>query len=151
MVTDSRHKQSKAKNTLFVLLIVICNSGGNLLLAMGMVHSPSLLSIPMNHYVEAVLGNGFLVAGTALTAMSLFAQLSMYTWADLSYILPVTAGGYVVTAILSKFFLWEHISVSRWIGVSVISLGVFLVAETRPDTKHGQQIHRAKHRERAPR
>ncbi len=70
----------------------------------------------------------------------MFAQLSMYTWADLSYILPVTASGYVITAILSKFFLAEHISPSRWIGVVVISLGVMCVAHTPADTKHDTEI-----------
>jgi len=68
--------------------------------------------------------------------VSMFSQLTMYTWADLSYILPVTASGYVVTAILGKFFLKEQISTFHWIGVVIISFGVFFVAETPPDTKH---------------
>jgi uncharacterized membrane protein len=66
----------------------------------------------------------------------MFAQLSMYTWADLSFVLPVTASGYVVTAILGKLFLNEAVSISRWVGVVIIAFGVVLVAETRADTKH---------------
>lgn len=105
--------------------------------------------MPLLQYIPMVLSNPFLVAGTSLTALSMFAQLSMYTWADLSYILPVTASGYVITAILSKFFLYEHVSISRWIGVVVISFGVVFVAETPPDTKHQHPAGDAKNLEEA--
>jgi uncharacterized membrane protein len=59
----------------------------------------------------------------------------MFTWADLTYVLPVTASAYVLTAILSKFFLHEQISVSRWIGIVLISFGVLFVSGTPERTK----------------
>ena len=121
------------------MLIVFGNAGGNLLLALGMTHTPSPFSMRLAQYIVMVLTNGFLVGGTALTLMSTLAQLSMYTWADLSYILPVTASGYVITAILSKFFLAEHVTIFRWTGVVIISFGVFFVAHTPPDTKHVEE------------
>ncbi|MES2220374.1 MAG: EamA family transporter, partial [Acidobacteriota bacterium] len=62
-------------------------------------------------------------------------QLSMFTWADLTYVLPVTASAYVITAILSKVFLHDQISISRWVGIALISLGVIFVSETPPRTK----------------
>jgi drug/metabolite transporter (DMT)-like permease len=124
------------KNALFVVLIVLGNTFGNLLLAISMARMPSFSSVPFPQFLQLVLSNGFFLGGTFLSALSLLAQLTMYTWADLSYVLPVTASGYVVTAILGRFFLQEHVSVFRWIGVVIISLGVFFVAETPPDTKH---------------
>jgi drug/metabolite transporter (DMT)-like permease len=124
------------KNALFVALIVFGNTVGNLLLAISMSQMPSFLSTGLEDYIALVLSNAFFLTGTCLITLSMFAQLSMYTWADLSYVLPVTASGYVLTAILSKFFLQENVSISRWIGVVVISFGVFLVAHTPSDTKH---------------
>lgn len=124
------------KNALFVALIVFGNTFGNLLLALSMARMPSLFATPFQDYTVSLLSSPYFLSGTFLITLSMFAQLSMYTWADLSYVLPVTASGYVVTAILGKFFLQESVSFARWIGVVVISFGVCLVAHTPPDTKH---------------
>lgn len=111
------------------------------MLAISMNQMPSFSSVPFAKYLGAILSNPFFLGGTSLSALSMFSQLTMYTWADLSYILPVTASGYVVTAILGKYFLQEQISTFRWIGVLIISFGVFFVAETPPDTKHVDASH----------
>ena len=140
-----RDTRSTIKNVIFVALIVIGNTVGNLFLAISMSHMPAFSSVPWLSYAGLVLLNPSFLLGTFLIAVSMFAQLAMYTWADLSYVLPVTASGYVITALLGKFFLAENVSVTGWIGVIVISFGVVLVAETRPDTKHTEQP--AKHLE----
>jgi len=119
-----------------VALIVLSNTVGNLLLAISMTRMPSFASLPLHSYVTAFIANPFFIGGTCLSALSLLSQLTMYTWADLSFVMPVTASGYVVTAIFSKLFLQEHVSIFRWIGVVIISFGVFFVAETPSDTKH---------------
>lgn len=131
-----RKTQSALKNAIFITLVVFSNTIGNLLLAVGMTHMPDIMAVPFSSYLCAAVVNVFLAVGTVLLIVSMLAQLSLYSWADLSYVLPVTASGYVVTALLSKFFLQEHVSVSRWVGVIVISVGVFFVAETPSDTKH---------------
>ena len=131
-----RDTRSTIKNVIFVALIVIGNTVGNLFLAISMSHMPAFSSVPLLSYAGLVLLNPSFLLGTFLIAVSMFAQLAMYTWADLSYVLPVTASGYVITALLGKFFLAENVSVTGWIGVIVISFGVVLVAETRPDTRH---------------
>lgn len=127
---------SLLKNALFVALIVFGNTFGNLLLAVSMAHMPNIFDIPFQNYLFAMVGSRFFLSGTFLITLSMFAQLSMYTWADLSYVLPVTAIGYVVTAILGRFLLQETVSLSRWVGVVIISFGVILVAHTPADTKH---------------
>ena len=133
------------KNAVFVALIVIGNTVGNLFLAISMNRMPAFASVPWLSYAAMVLFSPAFLLGTFLIAVSMFAQLTMYTWADLSYVLPVTASGYVITALLGKFFLAEKVSITGWIGVVVISFGVVLVAETRPDTKHLEEP--AKHLE----
>ena len=131
-----RGARSTIKNTIFVTLIVISNTVGNLFLAISINSMPAFSSVSWLSYAVMVLINPAFLLGTFLIAISMFAQLAMYTWADLSYVLPVTASGYVITALLGRFFLAEHVSMTGWIGVLVISFGVVLVAETRPDTKH---------------
>ncbi|HEX4749024.1 MAG TPA: hypothetical protein VH302_05730 [Bryobacteraceae bacterium] len=124
------------KNAVFVALIVLGNTFGNTFLAISMSQLPGFFAVSLFSYVVALLTNPWFLSGTFLIALSMFAQLSMYTWADLSYILPVTASGYVVTTVFGRFFLNESVSISRWIGVVIIAFGVVLVAETRADTKH---------------
>jgi drug/metabolite transporter (DMT)-like permease len=134
--TTDKDTRSAVKNGVFVALIVLGNTFGNLFLAISMNAMPAFDKTPWLSYTAIILTAPAFWLGTFLLAVSMFAQLTMYTWADLSYILPVTASGYVITTLLGKFFLAENPSIFRWIGVLIISFGVVLVAETRPDTKH---------------
>ena len=42
--------------------------------------------------------------------------MTLLSWADLSYVLPVTSIGYVLTAFLGKYFFAEQITWQRWFG-----------------------------------
>lgn len=120
------------KNGLFLALVIFSNTVGTLFLAIGMHQMPRFSPAAPFPYVLSFLSNVWIMTGIAMLALWMFSQLSMYTWADLSYVLPMTAGAYVLTAILSRFVLNEHISIARWAGVLLISFGVFFVAETPP-------------------
>jgi len=50
-------------------------------------------------------------------------------WADLTYVLPATAFGNVIVALLSRFWLHETISWQRWAGIVLITVGVGFVAQ----------------------
>ncbi|MBV8552382.1 MAG: hypothetical protein JOY54_13850 [Acidobacteriaceae bacterium] len=125
----------RVKNRIFLLLVIFSNTFGNCLLAMGMQRMPDFLGTPFSRYLLFLITNPWMLSGTALLALWLFSQLSMFTWADLSYVLPVTASGYMVTALLSKFVLDEHISALRWAGIVVITFGSMLVSQTPMRTK----------------
>jgi uncharacterized membrane protein len=56
--------------------------------------------------------------------------MALLSWADLSYVMPVTAIGYVVTAFAARIFLGENVSLARWIGIVLITAGVTLVGRT---------------------
>ena len=53
--------------------------------------------------------------------------LTALSFADLTYVLPATSIGYILMALLARFFLHEHISAARWFGIVLISLGVGVV------------------------
>jgi drug/metabolite transporter (DMT)-like permease len=126
---------SKLKNRIFIVLIVISNTVGNLFLGIGMAHMPSFRAVTPIHYFVLLIANYWILGGVGLLIIWMVSQLSMFTWADLTYVLPVTASAYVITAILSKVFLYEQISISRWVGIALISLGVVFVSETPARTK----------------
>jgi drug/metabolite transporter (DMT)-like permease len=133
---------SKFTNRLFILLIVVTNTIGNILLGTGMQRMPDFQGMPVMSYTADLLTNWYVVGGTILLIIWMIAQLSMFTWADLTYVLPVTASAYILTALLSKYFLGERISIARWIGIVIISFGVVLVSETPEDTKHNKEPRR---------
>ena len=124
----------KLRNGIFISLIVITNTFGNLFLAEGMASMPDFRPEIVLSYTAKLLTNGWFLLGVVVLAIWMIAQLSMFTWADLSYVLPMTASGYTFTAILGKFVLSERISMARWAGIVLISFGVLLVAETPPWT-----------------
>ncbi len=74
------------------------------------------------------LENVWVVAGV-LCLLGFFATyLSALSWADLTFVLPSTAFGYVVIALISHFWLREHISLWRCTGIFLIVCGVGFVA-----------------------
>jgi drug/metabolite transporter (DMT)-like permease len=127
---------SRLRNRTTIAFIVITNSVGNLLLALGTRNLPAFDPGALLPYFASALTNGWILAGVAVLAVSMYAQLSMLTWSDLSYVVPMTASGYVLTAILGQVFLNEGVSFIRWAGIALISFGVVLVAETGPRTVH---------------
>jgi drug/metabolite transporter (DMT)-like permease len=78
----------------------------------------------------------WVIAGI-LCLLGFFASyLTALSWADLTFVLPSTAFGYVVVALLSKFWLHETISVYRWAGILLIVCGVGFVANGPSLTQH---------------
>lgn len=126
---------SQSKTAIFLVVAVIANSFGNLLLAIGMDRMPSFTGTSFPHYLYLLVANPYLMPGTALSAIYMVAQLSLFSWADLSFVVPVIASSYVVTTLLSEFILGERLQLERWLGVLLISAGVAFVMRTPTDTK----------------
>jgi drug/metabolite transporter (DMT)-like permease len=62
------------------------------------------------------------------------AYLVVLSWADYSYVLPASSISSLIIALLAYFVLRESITVTRWVGVALICLGVFIVGNTHPRT-----------------
>jgi uncharacterized membrane protein len=63
--------------------------------------------------------------------------MALLSWADLSYVLPVTALGYVLTVLAGRVLLTEQVTGKRWAGTLLIVAGVFLVGRTPVRTTAG--------------
>ncbi|OFV93517.1 MAG: hypothetical protein A3F68_06290 [Acidobacteria bacterium RIFCSPLOWO2_12_FULL_54_10] len=121
------------KTTLVLTVAVLANSVSSVCLSKGMkdfpdgqLFSASGLLVMGKH----VITDPWMIAGVMLLITFLAAYLTALSWADLSFVLPATAPGYIVTLLLSKFYLGESISPARWAGTVLIVLGTFLVART---------------------
>jgi hypothetical protein len=111
---------SSFENWAAITLIVISNSFGNLFLALGMKEIPGFGSVFLSRYILEVFTSPWIVAGIGLLALWMFSQLTMLTWADLTYLIPVTGIGYGLTALLGFIVLDENISMARVIALSAV-------------------------------
>lgn len=68
--------------------------------------------------------------GTALLIVFFVLYSAALSWADLSFVLPATAFGYVLNVAAGHYFLGESVSPARWAGSAIITLGVFLVSRS---------------------
>jgi drug/metabolite transporter (DMT)-like permease len=124
-----------SKTALFIAVAVLANSFGNLLLALAMNHMPGFGQTAFAHYLLKLVEDPYLVPGVALTALYTLTQVSLFSWADLSFVVPCISSSYVASTLLGEFVLGEHVHLVRWIGVVLITLGVAMVAETPVATK----------------
>ena len=81
-----------------------------------------------------VFTNPFIWLGIGILTVFYFLYLAALSWADLSYVLPVTAFGYTLNAVMAKWLLHEHVSLTRWAGTLVICIGVAVVSRTEQKT-----------------
>lgn len=108
-------ERQRRKTWLFVFLVVVSNTIGNFLLGIGMKQPSSNLI--------AALANIWVVAGIALLIFWTLTRVALLSWADLSYVLPVTSIGYVLNALAARAFLGETLSWERWAGTLLITAG----------------------------
>jgi drug/metabolite transporter (DMT)-like permease len=128
-----------SRTVVFLAIAVLANSFGNLLMALGMGRMPDFGAVPCHSYLLGLLDNPYLLPGALLTAVYTITQLSLLSWADLSYVVPCIASSYIVSTLLGEFVLDERVRAIRWAGVVLIFLGVTLVYETTPaTTSHGR-------------
>jgi drug/metabolite transporter (DMT)-like permease len=124
---------TKSRTYTLLASLVFFNSIGNVLLSKGMKevgridsYSPSALGL----ILFKVFTTGAVWLGIASLLAFFVSYLLLLSWADFSYVQPVSAIGYAVVAVLSYFLLGEILSWTRWSGVLLICAGVGLVGGT---------------------
>lgn len=120
-------------------LILILRPFGNLCLAWGTKHLSQVLAINPFVYLQAML-NPYVAAGVGVLILVTLMRIALLSLADLSFVVPLTAGGYIISSLLGKFFLQEHITLTRWTGILLIFAGTVVVSTTsRRAIPHGTE------------
>jgi len=135
MTSSARTLQFKTR--ILTTIVVLTNVLGNSLLSRGMRSVGALLTLSPLPYVQALF-NPWVAVGVSLLIVWLLSHMALLSWADLSYVLPVTSIAYVLAAVVGRLFLHEQVSLVRWAGISLIMLGVILVGRTSPRTMLSQ-------------
>jgi uncharacterized membrane protein len=128
-----RHPRTlQTRTRIFTGIVVLSNVAGNSSLTKGMQQLGDLGNSPLA--LITALFHPWVALGVALLIVWTLSHMALLSWADLSYVLPVTAIGYVLTAFAGRFFLSENISPARWTGIALITIGVTLVGMTPPSS-----------------
>lgn len=114
--------------------MVLFNAIGNLALAWGMKHDTKAVSFNPLGYLRAML-HPFVALGIALLILWLLTRMALLSWADLSFVLPLTGVGYVLAAVLGRMFLNESVTPAHWVGILLIFAGTAMVGSTNHQTQ----------------
>jgi len=119
------------RTIVFLSLAVLGASGGELSVShamkqLGELHHFSPRSVI--NFLGRALRVKWLWTGIVLLALGFFSLLALLSWADVSFVIPATAMGYVTGALGAKFLLGERLTPLRWAGIVLVAAGVALLS-----------------------
>ena len=120
--------------------VILFGALGDVALSRGMKQVGQL---SLSHWTQAIhaIFTPWVGVGIILLIAFFVSYLTALSFADLTYVLPATSLGYILMALLARFFLHEKISLFRWAGIALISLGVGFVTRgpARTDDARGSE------------
>lgn len=130
----------KPSQYLILIAVMLTASVGDTLLSRGMAQVGAV-DFQHLHLLWVALFNPFVISGIILLIGFFASYMTALSWADLTFVMPATAFGYVVLALLSRFWLHEHLSLYRWGGIALIVCAVGFVAGGPSRTEHPEEHH----------
>lgn len=116
-----------------VLVLVLADASGDIFLARGMkqVGRIGLKSLSeVGTLARRILTNTFVLRGIGSQAIAFFTFLCLLSWADISYVRPVTSLTYAASLFGARYILKERVVPGRLMGMIAIGIGVAMVALT---------------------
>jgi uncharacterized membrane protein len=137
-VTEGTRVKHILKPSQYAILaaIMLSASVGDSFLKRGM---DQVGAVDMHHLglLWHALFNPYVDIGIVLLIIFFATYTTALSWADLTFVMPATAFGYVVIALMGRFWLHEQLSLSRWMGILLIVCAVGFVAGGPSRTEHG--------------
>ncbi len=118
----------------FAFLIggVLLNAGAQLLLKAG-TNVLGVLTLSRDTWPDTLMQMAtqrYFILGTACYVLSLFVWILGLSRVPVSVAYPLLSLGYIVNAIAAHYLFGETVTVTRWLGIGFIVVGVWLVART---------------------
>lgn len=118
---------------LALIVLVLSDVTGSLCFTRGMkqVGAPKTLQIQeLWSLLSRALMAPLLSVGVFFLAVQFLLYVVLLSWADLSFVLPATALTDPVNVLGSRLILKEKVTATRWVGVLIICVGVYLITES---------------------
>ena len=118
----------------FALLMagVLLNAAAQLLLKAG-TNVLGVITLTRENWWDTLwrMGTqGYFVVGVACYMVSLVVWIMGLSRVPVSIAYPMLSLGYVINAVAAHYLFGEAVTVSRWLGIGFIVLGVWLVARS---------------------
>jgi drug/metabolite transporter (DMT)-like permease len=135
MNSQAKTKEGWMLINIFLLLAValVVEAAGLVLIRKGMMEVGEISTFNIKALFAIFLRmitNKTLILGVFLNAIYFGLFLTLLSRAELSFILPLTAVGYLMSGSFAQYFLLEHVSPLRWVGTLLIVAGVFLITKS---------------------
>ncbi len=112
-------------------LMVVTDAASDVFLAKGIKEvgkAPDLRSWDVVGLIGQAARNWSLLGSIVLAAIHFGAFMALLSFWDLSLVIPIAALDYVLGTLGASFVLREKVSRLRWVGVSLIAVGVALTS-----------------------
>ena len=120
--------------TIMVLIVGLgLESVGNVLLSKGMKQVGEVTSFTIPALWNVLLRgatNPTVIAGVAFDALFFVCLLIALSITEVSIVMPLTAVGYLTTAMTAKILLHEDVTGMRWLGTVIIVAGCIIVGKS---------------------
>ncbi len=117
------------KTHVITVLVIVANVLGNFFMSLGLKRRGEVLGPSALEYIR-VLFDPLVGLGVVLLIVWLLSRMALLSWADLSYVVPVTSLGYGLNAVMGAALLGERMHWTRWSGTLLIVAGTALVGST---------------------
>lgn len=119
---------SRVQVIVVTMIAVLCVSAGETLLSAGMKEVGKGRHAALQ-FVWAAATDWRVLSGMVLMTAFFALYALALSWADLSFVLPLTAISYLVELLFAHFFLHESVTPTRWLGTLLITAGVVVVGK----------------------
>lgn len=118
----------------FLLLMsgVLLNAGAQLLLKAG-TNVLGVITLTRETWLDTFVKmatQGYFVLGAACYVFSLVVWILGLSRVPVSVAYPLLSVGYIINAIAAHYLFGESVTLTRWLGIGFIIVGVWLVARS---------------------
>ena len=135
-------KNSHLTLKIFALIVLndVVDTVAQVLMKKGVLWTGVSSVTPANFVSFALksMSSGLLWLGIGVFILNFFLWIVILYKIDLSIAMPVGSTSYVFIPLAAVFFLHEHVSLLRWVGIIAIVLGIHFVSQSKkPDRQEG--------------
>lgn len=129
-MTRGSNRRNKIKVLIAMFFGVIFGSVGNVTLSRGMRCVGKSGFECAHDAIVGALTQPYFITGVLLMFAFLLLYMASLSWEDLSYVMPLTAGEYVLVTLLAFLLIHEPVTALRWAGSILVATGIVLVARS---------------------
>jgi multidrug transporter EmrE-like cation transporter len=117
---------------LLLLTGVLLNAGAQLLLKAG-TNVLGVITLTRDTWPDTLMRmatQGYFIVGAACYVVSLFVWILGLSRVPVSVAYPLLSVGYIINAVAAHYVFGEAVTLTRWLGIGFIVVGVWLVAKS---------------------